>query len=259
MYVDTHCHLDFPVFEKTLASLFSACHKAGVKRFIIPSVGGQNWQRVSNFCQRYPNCLPAFGLHPCFLDDFKADDLSQLKSQVLQNQPVAIGEIGLDATMPDMALQERVFKAQLNLALDLQLPVLLHSRKTHDTVLHILKSYSGKLSGIIHGFSGSAQQALAFYRLGFKLGVGGVITYERANKTQQAIASLPLDALVLETDSPDMPVSGQQGETNSPLNLPQIFNALVGLRKEPESEILSQLWNNSVSVFPQITSYNFKE
>jgi len=252
MYIDSHCHLDFPVFKQKLSKLLLDCQLQKVSAFVIPSIGESNWQRVNELCQQHPCCYPAFGIHPCFLDDFHPRMLASLKLVIGANKAIAIGEIGLDSNVADLKLQELVFRAQCDLALEYKLPILVHSRKTHDKISSILKSYDGQLKGIIHGFSGTYQQADVFYRLGFKLGVGGVITYPRAKKTASAIAQLPLEALVLETDSPDMPVKGQLSKTNSPLNIPQIAEALCLLRKEPSNEVIEQMKKNTLDIFPNL-------
>lgn len=150
---------------------------------------------------------------------------------------------------PLFDLQQRVLIAQLKLAKQYDRPVILHSRKSHDQLAAILRRYPVPACGVIHGFAGSLSQAQAFIKLGYSIGVGGTITYERANKTRQAIAQLPLTSLVFETDAPDMPVSGFQGEPNRPERIQWIFQSLCELRHESPDEIAQQLYINSLSLF----------
>ena len=135
------------------------------------------------------------------------------------------------------------------MAKQFQLPVILHHRKSHDIILRQLRQYQLPKGGVIHAFSGSYQQAMQYIQLGFKLGVGGTITYERAVKTRAVMAKVPLDALVLETDAPDMPICGRQGQRNSPEYLPEILAVLALLRHEPIEQITQVLWATTCALF----------
>ncbi len=129
------------------------------------------------------------------------------------------------------------------------LPVILHSRRTHDKLALHLRRHDLPRCGVVHAFAGSLQQAQAFIKLGYAIGVGGTITYDRASKTRHTIAELPLDALLLETDAPDMPLHGFQGEPNRPERARLVWEALCDLRPESPEEIADALWNNSQRVF----------
>ena len=160
---------------------------------------------------------------------------------------LAVGEIGLDAHIEvDWALQKRVFEQQLMIAKERMLPVILHHRNSHNELIRILKNTKFTQGGIVHAFSGSLQQAQTYIDLGFKIGVGGAITYPRANKTRETISQLPLSSLVLETDAPDMPLMGKQGQRNSPEYLPEIFESLMALRKESKQDVLQACSQNVV-------------
>ena len=164
---------------------------------------------------------------------------------------VAVGEIGLDRYRddPQFAKQERFLQAQLTLAKRFDLPVILHSRRTHDTLAMHLKRHDLPRTGVVHGFAGSLQQAERFVQLGYKIGVGGTITYPRAIKTRDVMARLPLEALLLETDAPDMPLNGFQGQPNRPEQAARVFDVLCELRPEPAEAIAETLYRNTTALF----------
>ncbi len=250
---DTHCHFDFDEFAHSFSDELEQAQSAHVKRILIPSIGKTNWLRVKSLAEQHPsNIFYALGFHPYFLSSFAETQLSELESLLSHSDAacVAIGECGLDGMIDvDSGLQERVFEAQLLLAGQAKLPVILHSRKTHNRLLQIIKQHRFNQGGVLHAFSGSEQQAKQFIDSGFKIGVGGAITYPRANKTRQAIAALPLESLVLETDAPDMPICGQQGQTNHPKYLEKILDELAEIRGDDKVELAKQLWKNSLSLF----------
>ena len=250
-FIDTHCHLDFPAFEKPPLQLLANCRKLGISRILVPSVGPDNWHDVLALADTYPEVNAALGIHPCFLATAEYKHIDELAAliQSVRSRIVALGEIGLDRVADISAEKQRFFfNRQLDLAAEFNLPVMIHSRRMNDEVATAIKRCSIK-KGVVHGFSGSLQQADKLYGLGMKLGLGAVITYDRAKKTRRAVAEIPLDALVLETDAPDMPVSGFQGEDNSPERLPLIFEALCELRPEQPDEIAQQLYRNSTALF----------
>ena len=170
-----------------------------------------------------------------------------------QNNIVAIGEAGIDGKVAEahnnLSRQIEVFQTQIALANQLAKPIIVHHRRSHQHIQPILRRSSCSHGGIIHAFSGSYQQAKNYLDLGFKLGVGGTITYPRAEKTLKTVSKLPLSSLVLETDAPSMPLYGQQGRDNSPRNIPSIFESLCLLRSEPEENIAQQLQSNVDSIF----------
>jgi len=227
---DSHCHLDFVDFDADRDAVMQHAYAQGVQRFLVPGVQCATWPRLAQLRRQYATWQVAFGLHPYFIAQHGEHDL-ELLSQWLQQGAIAVGEIGLDAHIGDMAKQKRLFAAQLQIATECQLPVILHHRKTLDAMLPLVRK-AKVCGGIVHAFSGSYQQAMAWIELGFRLGVGGVITYPRAQKTRQTIARLPAQSLVLETDSPDMPLRGFQGQRNEPARVRIVFEALRALRNE---------------------------
>ncbi|KJY82253.1 deoxyribonuclease [Vibrio galatheae] len=249
---DTHCHLDFDVFAADLDGHIDAAKQAGVERFVIPSIGPSNWRKVADLADQYSSIYYALGIHPYFIDPDSHTYQKQLR-QLLTERPaqcVAVGECGLDAMVGiDRLRQEQIFVQQVELAQAFQLPLIIHIRKTHNRLLQLLKQYRFSYGGVIHGFSGSYQQAMQFVDMGFFIGVGGVITYPRASKTRQAIIQLPLESIVLETDSPDMPLNGHQGKENHPKMLAQIVSCLASLKGMSKQTVAERVWKNSNSAF----------
>lgn len=252
-FFDTHCHLDFAELDSVRAESLRAAQAYGVEKILLPGVKAKRWPRVTALVNQQPTLLCyALGLHPFWTSEHQAEDLQQLQL-LLENKPsglVAIGECGLDqVAAPElMKRQLELLEGQLELARRFDLPLTIHVRKAHPQLQSLLKQYSG-VEGVIHGFSGSYELAKSYFNLGFKLGVGGTITYPRANKTREAVAKLPLEALVLETDAPDMPICGCQGQVNRPDYLPEIFAVLSELRCEKEEEVKQALWQNSLALF----------
>lgn len=266
-FTDSHCHLDDEKFAQTLPSLLQQCAQASIERIIIPSIAPRNFNEVLTLTKRY-NAIPiklfaCLGIHPWFLDDLSQDDLDTLTALVTQEKDntIAIGEIGIDgaiskhAQQPEENLHKQLtfFDYQLLLAKQNQLPVIIHHRQSHQHIVPMLKRHKLASAGIIHGFSGSYQQAKDYIDLGFKLGIGGTITYARAKKTINAIKRLPLESLVLETDAPAMPLSievtKEQQAHNSPINLSKVFQCLVQIRNESQEQIAEQIEANIDQVF----------
>jgi len=259
MFIDSHCHLNFDCFKGQYALLLSALAEVDVQKLVIPGTQKSKWADIAQLATRYPPLYYALGIHPHFLSTFEEHDLVVLHQELIaaknkaDNKCVALGEIGLDKLVDiDVALQERVFVAQLEIAKALQLPVILHVVKMQSRVLALLKQTHFDCGGVYHAFSGSQEIANEFIKLGFKLGIGGVITYPNAHKTKATLSQLPLSSLVLETDAPDMPLYEQPGLYNSPLHIPRIFEALCALRKESPLLIKQQLCLNTQSIFPII-------
>ncbi|MCZ4308903.1 TatD family hydrolase [Vibrio sp. 10N.222.54.F12] len=255
---DTHCHADFDIFEqgfsldKGIEGYVKEAKQAQVEKLIIPSIGQSNWRKLDEIAKSYPNVYYALGFHPYFLEQANDKQFSELRRLLSSknSQCVAIGECGLDFFV-DVARekQERFFIQQIELAKAFKLPLIIHERKSFNRLIELIKQYKFTLGGVIHGFSGSEQQALAWIQLGFYIGVGGTITYPRAQKTRTTISKLPLDGLVLETDAPDMPMHGKQGNVNHSKYLVTILNELFLLRKEPKQSVAAQIWQNSHRAF----------
>lgn len=231
--IDTHTHLDFPEFDSDRREVLAHSRELGVQHMVVLGVYRQNWQRLWDLVQTDDGLFAAFGLHPVYLDDHRPADLSELGDWLTRlrghRQLCAVGEIGLDYFLEDLdrKRQQHLFEAQLRLAVDFQLPALLHVRRSHAAVIATLKRLRVPRGGIIHAFAGSREEAREYIKLGFKLGLGGAATWPQALRMHKVLAHLPLDAVVLETDSPDMPPAMYPGQRNSPEHLPDICRALA--------------------------------
>src|ERR1035437_3356353 len=250
MLIDTHCHLDAREFDDDRDAVLDAARVAGVSGIVVPAVEAGNFAAVNACCVRYPECFPAYGIHPLFLECAREADLATLRDRLTdeatgEKPPVAVGEIGLDFFVPgfDAARQEYFFVAQLKIARDLNLPVLLHVRRSVDQILKGLRRI-GVQGGIAHAFNGSRQQAEELIRLGFKLGFGGAMTYPGSTRIRQLAVTLPLDTIVLETDAPDIPPVWLAGQRNSPGELKLIAQVLADLRSLPLEQIQHVTTNN---------------
>lgn len=231
--IDTHTHLDFPDFDSDRREVLAHCRKLGVQRMVVLGVYQQNWQRLWDLVQTDISLFAAFGLHPVYLEEHRPADLTELGDWLTRlhghHQLCAVGEIGLDYFLEalDRERQQALFEAQLKLAVDFQLPALLHVRRSHAAVIATLKRIRLPRGGIIHAFAGSLEEAREYIKLGFKLGLGGAATWPQALRMHKVLSQLPLDAVVLETDAPDMAPAMYPGQRNSPEHLPDICRALA--------------------------------
>lgn len=258
-FFDTHCHFDFGEFDDDRDALWEECRRRGIRHLLIPGVQPDQWPRMQALCAQHPGIYYAAGLHPCWLDDnidnSKRDTQLSYLHQALRGQLddpycIAVGECGLDQYIDgDAKLQEAVLACHLEIAQEFNKPIILHCRRAHNQLVRCLKAYPLKRGGILHAYSGSLEQAEQYWQMGFYLGIGGTITYERANKTRNAVKGLPLAALVLETDAPDMPLCGQQGQRNTPLSIREVARTLALLRGETIETISQQTTHNAKTLF----------
>lgn len=252
-FIDTHCHFDFPPFTGDETASLARAAQAGVTQIVVPAIEADNFSRVLALAEQHDALYAALGLHPIVIERHDERGLEQLAIRLARRHDklVAVGEIGLDLYRedPQFARQISVFEAQLRLAKRHDLPVILHSRRTHDKLAMLLKKHALPRTGVVHGFSGSLQQAERFVQQGYKIGVGGTITYPRASKTRDVMARLPLSALLLETDAPDMPLYGFQGQPNRPEQAARVFATLCELRRESPEEIANAMIDNTKEIF----------
>ncbi|MFT3812562.1 MAG: TatD family hydrolase [Acidovorax sp.] len=244
-WIDTHCHLDAPEFAPDVDAVRTAARSAGVARCVLPAVERANWEAVRQLAHRHGDSY-ALGIHPLYTPRAADEDLAHLADALARHRQdprlVAVGEIGLDYFVPglDAARQEHFYTEQLRLARRHGLPVILHVRRSADRLLKGLRAVPVR-GGIAHAFNGSVQQARAFIDLGFKLGFGGAVTFERALQLRRLAAELPAGAIVMETDAPDIPphwlyataqqrAAGQPQGRNSPAELPRIAAEVAALR-----------------------------
>ena len=253
MLIDTHCHLDAAEFDADREAVHAAARAAGVETIVVPAVEVSAFARTRETVLRYPGCVAAYGIHPLYVMQAADNDLAALRQWLLAERPVAVGEIGLDLYVADIdpARQEHFFVEQLRLARDFDLPVLLHVRRAVDAVLKQLRRFKVR-SGIAHAFNGSRQQADEFIKLGFALGFGGAITYDGSTRIRELARHLPLEAIVLETDAPDIPPAWLNGGRNTPAELPRIAAVLAELRELPVAELAQRTAANARAVLPGI-------
>lgn len=273
MFIDTHCHLDAPEFGSDAPAVRAQAARRQVALCVLPAVEVANFEAVRALAHAGDDAY-ALGIHPLYVKTAHDDDLDRLDAALQQHRDdprlVAVGEIGLDLFVPELCtgpLRERqqlFFMAQLKLARQYGLPVILHTRRSVDQVLKGLRTVArGGWHGIAHAFSGSAQQAQSFIDLGFKLGFGGALTYERALQLRRLATSLPLEALVLETDAPDMPPhwlyktmrqrqAGEVQGVNSPAELPRIGAELAALRGLGVNDLAEATTRNALSALPKL-------
>ena len=266
-WIDTHCHLDAPEFDTDRAAVIARAAAAGVTRLVLPAVEVASFDAVRDLArtQRFGYAL---GIHPLFVDNAAEADLERLRDALAalrdDSRLVAVGEIGLDHFVPglDRGRQARFYAAQLALAREFDLPVILHVRRSADDLLKHLRRVP-VAGGIAHAFNGSEQQALAFVGLGFRLGFGGALTFERALQIRRLAQTLPADAIVLETDAPDIPpqwlyrsaekrAQGEPPARNEPAELPRIAAVLAGLRGWTLAETAAITSANAEAALPRL-------
>ena len=253
--IDTHTHLDFDDFDKDRSDVLAHCQQLGVERLVVLGVYQRNLQRVWELALSEPPVYAALGLHPIYIDEHLPAHLDQLRERLsdLAGHPklCAIGEIGLDYYVEglDRSRQQQVFDAQLQMAADFNLPALIHVRRSHADVIAALKRFKLKRAGIIHAFAGSREEAREYIKLGFKLGLGGAATWPQALRMHRVLAELPLDSVVLETDSPDMAPAMYPHQRNSPEHLPAICAALAALMSIEPHALAQASTHNANQVF----------
>ena len=263
MWIDTHCHLDAPEFADSLDTVIQAATEKNVKAILLPAVKVADCTHVRELAHQYSQEIPGLvytlGIHPLYTNQAQEGDIETLEKRIVESLSdprfVGIGEIGLDYFVEDLDphKQEFFFNAQLDLAQKYQLPVILHVRRSQDAILKALRRRNIP-SGIAHAFNGSFQQAEQFIELGLKLGFGGAATYERALQIRRLLKELPLDSIVTETDSPDIPPAWLRGEGiafNEPAFLPRIAKELALVRGVSDAEFASAVWGNAMQVLPR--------
>ncbi|MGM0769648.1 MAG: TatD family hydrolase [Pseudomonadota bacterium] len=249
--IDAHCHFDFPEFDDCREQVLARANHLGVERVVIPGVRRNDWLRARQTAERWPGLFYCLGIHPWFIGEHDEQDLTALEDALSAagERCVGLGECGLDRLRGELSDQIPWFEAQVDIASRLGWPLVIHSVRTHDEVYGILRARRFGGRSLVHGFSGSYQQAQKLVDLGCYIGVGGVVTYPGASKTRDAIARLPLDALVLETDAPDMAPEGVAKGCNSPEYLPIILDAIAGLRSESWETLARQMLSNSCQLY----------
>ncbi|BAP54345.1 hydrolase, TatD family [Thioploca ingrica] len=248
--IDSHSHFDDDSFSADREAVLARAQSVGVIRQIVPAISAGLWYRLREVCKQYSGLYPAYGLHPLYLPEHRQQHLDQLAQWIEQEQPVAVGECGLDYWVADLdkSEQERFFIAQLHLAREAHLPVIIHARRSVEDVIKQVRQIPGSY-GVVHSFAGSEVQARQLIERGFYLSFGGPITYPRANKLRRLVQTLPLENILLETDSPDQPLSTHRGERNEPAYLLEVLQTVAELRQQSPVEVATMTNRNTITLF----------
>jgi len=250
LLIDSHCHLDAAEFDHDRAAVIERAHGAGVTRQVVPAVDAAAWPKLRDVCADDPGLFPAYGLHPMYLESHRPEHLDALRGWIERERPVAIGECGLDFYLEglDAETQQRYFDGQLAVAGEYDLPVIVHARRAVDAVIVAIKR-AGKRRGVVHSFSGSPEQARQLWKLDFLVGLGGPVTYERANRLRKLAATMPIEHLLLETDAPDQPDAQHGGQRNEPARITNVLRTIAELRKQDPLEIAAATTANAERLF----------
>ncbi|MFT3756287.1 MAG: TatD family hydrolase [Pseudoxanthomonas sp.] len=250
MLTDSHCHLDAPEFDGDRDAVIQRARAAGVTHQVVPAITAASWSKLREVCTSANGLFPAYGLHPMFLAEHRPEHLTQLREWIEHEKPVAVGECGLDffAEGLDAQAQQEYFEGQLRLAREFDLPLIVHARRAVDAVIAAIRHIGG-LHGVVHSYSGSEEQARQLWKHGFLLGLGGPVTYERAQRLRRLAATMPLEYLLLETDAPDQPDSGIRGQRNEPARLGVVCNTIAALRGITPEDLARATSDNATRLF----------
>ena len=236
---DSHAHLDADVFDPDRPAVLQRAADAKVTEQLIPAINADNWQAIADLCANTQGLFAAYGYHPMYLPAPNPLCISDLQTWLdAHPDTVAIGECGLDFYVEDFdkTQQQWFLDAQMRIARDRELPVILHARRAVDDVMATIRRF-GPLRGIVHSYPGSLDQAKRLFDMGFLLGIGGPVTYKRALRLRSVVTQMPLEALVLETDAPDQPSATRRGQRNEPAFMADVANSVAELRGISPDEV----------------------
>jgi len=248
--IDTHCHLDFDAFDDDREEVIRRAAQKNISRIIIPATQKSNWQPIYDLCENDESLLPCYGFHPYWADEPGSKDIDSLEKWINSKLCVGIGECGLDYRMDqiDKQTQVKVFEAQLKIAANNNLPIVIHSVNATEDIINLIKKHPG-ITGKMHSYSGSYQQAQQLIDLGFYISFGGTITYKGASKHRATASKIPLSALIIESNAPDQPDSKHKNERNEPAYITNVLECLDELREENIDEITQQTTLNAKRLF----------
>ena len=248
--VDSHCHLDADAFDTDREAVVARAQAAGVRAQVVPATHADAWPKLREVCASARGLYPAYGLHPTFLRHHRPEHLRELAGWIERERPVAVGECGLDYYIEglDHEAQQAYFDGQLELAREHGLPLIVHARRAVEAVIMSIRRVGG-LRGVVHSFAGSPEQARQLWDLGFLVGLGGPVTYERARRLRRLAADMPLEHLLLETDAPDQPDSDNRGGRNEPALLVRVLDTIADLRGQDRGEIAAATSANARRLF----------
>ena len=248
--IDTHCHLDDDRFDDDRDEVVDRAHSEGILQLVIPATTAQRWPKISQITQQYSEVYAAYGLHPMFMDSHQKHHLQELDEWLGLQQAIAVGECGLDFYQSNEGKENQLlfFKSQLDIARNHRLPVIIHARKSLDVILREVRRIPA-LSGVVHSFSGSLQQAQQLFDLGFKLGIGANLSFDRAKKLRQVVKDIDIKALLVESDAPDQPGAYFRGKRNEPAFILHHLEIMAEIRELTIEELSLQLIKNAHEIF----------
>ncbi len=248
--IDSHCHLDDDRLNANRSEIIDAARQIGIKHFVVPATTHQRWPLLRQLQLDQSGVHIAYGFHPMFMDKHEQADINLLEKQLIGHNAVAVGECGLDFfhSKLDEKEQIKLFEDQLDVAKNLSLPCIIHSRKSLDIVLSLLRKKQ-LCGGVLHSFSGSLQQAKQLNDLGFKLGIAATVCFDRAKKLQAIVKAMPLDSLLLESDAPDQTGPDYKGQLNQPAFMLAQLNKIAFLKDLKVSSVANQTTENAKSLF----------
>jgi len=249
--IDSHCHLDDDRFDADRDDIVMRARMQGVDQIVLPATTASRWGKIKQIAEEYEGVYPAYGLHPMFIEQHQNRHLRELDEWLDREQPVAVGECGLDFfhSRDDEKWQVKLFSEQLQLANNHALPVIVHVRKAMDQVISLLRKNKLEAGGVIHSFAGSLQQAQQLIDLNFKLGIAATVDFERAKKLRAVVANIDESGLLLESDAPDQPGIHHRGERNEPAFIVEHLKTMAMLRKISEEKLRQVLNQNTRSIF----------
>lgn len=248
--IDSHCHFDDPLFDGDREEVFRRATLAGVKSIISPAVTAGTWTRLKTVAKPFPGIFPCYGLHPMFIGEHLERDVDELVHWIEREKPVAVGEIGLDFYQDKTSADKQrwFFCQQLDIAAQTNLPVIIHARKAVEEVIQTVRQYDIQ-SGVLHSYSGSAEQASQLQDRDFYFGFGGPITWPNSKKLHRVVETIPLEKILLETDAPDQPSQSHRGERNEPAYLQEIATAVSKIKNIDIQKVIDTTSTNASRLF----------
>lgn len=248
--IDSHCHLDAAEFDRDRDDVIARAKAGGIQQQVVPATHADGWEKLRDVCAADDGLHPAYGMHPMFLSQHRKEHLDELRDWIERERPVAVGECGLDHYVDglDADAQQTYFDGQLRLAREFGLPVIVHARRAVDAVIAAIRKVGG-LRGVVHSYAGSEEQARQLWKLDFLIGLGGPVTYPRANRLRRLVAGMPIEWLLLETDAPDQPDNAIRGERNEPARLAVVCETIARLRGIDADELANATSRNATRLF----------
>lgn len=252
MIFETHTHLDDKAFDEDRDSVLQTCKEAGISRIVNVAASMHSCVTSIELANKYDDIYAAVGVHPSDTGELTDADMLTLKNYCSLDKVVAVGEIGLDYYWdePDRTVQKKWFEAQLNLAKEVNLPIIIHSRDAAADTLDIMKAHdAGNIGGVIHCFSYGVEMAREYLNMGFFLGIGGVVTFKNGRKLKEVVEYTPIESLVTETDSPYLAPVPYRGKRNTSANIPIIIEEIANIKNMSIEETEQILWNNALRLY----------